>query len=127
MSQGIKFLLAGALIAVVSGCVARQALGRTRPDLAALISCDDGIFAFAETYTTSDVEPFRIGDSRTETVARLRHIQLLEHDQAQLRTSDARWRLAVPAKSGGWAVYTLWFKDERVTAVKAYYSVFAGL
>jgi hypothetical protein len=123
----MKFLFAAALIAVISGCVIRHTLGRTRPDLAALVSFDDGLFGFAETYTTGDVGPFKIGDSRAETLARLRHIPMLEQNEAQLRTSGDRWRLAVPAKSGGWAVYTLWFEDEQVTAVKSYYSVFAGL
>ena len=127
MSKVLKLLLVSVLIAAVVAYSARPTLGRTRPDLAALISFDDGLFGFAETYTAGQVGPFDVGDTRSETVERLRSFSLLEEDQAQLRTNSAVWRLALPAKSGGWAIYTLSFDDERITSVKAYYSLFAGL
>ena len=123
----IKFLVGGVLIAAAAACAVRPTLGRTRPDLAALISFDDGLFGFAETYTAGRVGPFRVGDTRSTTVDQLRRFSLLEQDQAQLRTNSAVWRLALPAKSGGWAIYTLRFDDEQIASVKAYYSVFAGL
>lgn len=127
MKRVIKFLVVGMLIAVAVAYAVRPTLGRTRPDLAALISFDDGLFGFAETYSAGRVGPFTVGDTRSTTVERLRRISLLEQDQAQLRTKSAVWRLALPAKSGGWAIYTLRFDDERIVSVKAYYSVFAGL
>lgn len=127
MKRALKFLVVGMLIAAAVGCAARPTLGRTRPELAALISFDDGPFGFAETYTAGRVGPFNVGDTRSTTVKRLRSFSLLEEDRAQLRTKDAVWRLAVPAKNGGWAIYTLRFDDERVASVGAYYSLFAGL
>ena len=127
MERPTKLLLFGVLAAVVAGVAIRPHLGRTRPDLAALLSSDDGLFGFAETYTSGQVGPFNIGDTRSQTVARLENVRLLNQDQAQLRTNSSSWRIAVPAKSGGWAIYTLRFQDERVTSVKAYYSLFAGL
>ena len=115
------------LIAAAAACAALPTLGRTRPDLAALISFDDGLFGFAETYTAGRVGPFRVRDTRSTTVERLRSFSLHEQDEDQLQTNNAVGRLALPAKSGGWAIYTLRFKDDRIASVKAYYSIFAGL
>lgn len=119
-------LVAGVVVAVAA-CAFRPSLGRSRPDLAALFSADEGLFGFAETYTSGHVGPFKVGDTRSVTLARLRRVHLLDQDQAQLRANSPAWRLAVPAKLGGWAIYTLRFQDERITSVKAYYSMFAGL
>ena len=115
------------LVTAVAGCATRHSLGRTRPDLAALLSVDDGLFGFAETYTKGAVGPFRVGDTREATIDRVENIRLFPDDQAQLQEMRQNWRLAIPAKSGGYAIYTLRFENERVVSVRAYYSVFAGL
>jgi len=115
------------VVAAAAGCASRQALGRSRPDLAAWLSIDDGLFGFAETYTTGTVGPFKVGETRAATVDRLKHIRLFDDDRAKLQVQSDSWRLAVLAKSGGYAIYTLRFKNERVASVRAYYSVFAGL
>ena len=128
MRRRTKLIVLSVLVtAIVAGCATRHSLGRTRPDLAALLSFDDGLFGFAETYTTGTAGPFSVGDTRAETVGRLGNVRLLEDDQAELQEKSPSWRLAIPAKSGGYAIYTLTFENERVASVRAYYSVFAGL
>ena len=115
------------IVATVVGCASRYSLGRSRPDLAALVSADDGLFGIAQTYTTGTVGPFQIGDTRSATVGRLRGIRLFPDDQAQVQANNPSWRLAIPAKSGGYAIYTVHFENKRVVSVRAYYHVFAGL
>ena len=127
MKRGAMLAVIVLVVATVAGCASRYSLGRSRPDLAALVSADDGLFGFAQTYTTGTVGPFQIGDTRSATVGRLRGIRLFPHDQAQVQTNSPSWRLSIPAKSGGYAVYTLRFENERVVSARAYYSVFSGL
>ena len=128
MRRGTKIATIVVLsVVTVAGCASRHSLGRSRPDLAALISVDDGLFGFAETYTTGSVGPFKIGDTRAGTIGRLERIRLFPDDRAQLQQNSPSWRLSIPARSGGHSVYTLRFANERIVSVRAYYSVFAGL
>jgi hypothetical protein len=91
------------------------------------MSFDGGPLTFAQTYSSGVVGPFAIGDSREGTLRRLSHLPLLAQDQPQLTGKAATWTFALPAKSGGYAIYTLRFERERVASVKAFYSAFAGL
>jgi hypothetical protein len=108
---------------VGAGCAVRPALGRSRPDLAALLSFG----TFERTYSSGNVGPFTIGERRNVTRQRLATFSLLEQDKAQLAGNAATWRVALPAKSGGYNVYTLNFEGKQLASVKAFYSVFAGL
>jgi hypothetical protein len=125
--RGIKFLAIGVLITAAAACAARPSLGRNRPDLAALISFDDGLFGFRKTYAAGRVGPFEIGDTRSTTAERIRSFQLGEDQQTEMQAGSPEWRLSLPTQRGGWAVYTLRFENERITSVTAYYHVFAGL
>jgi hypothetical protein len=127
MRQGTKVAIGALLVAVVAGIAFRQPMGRSRPDLAAILSFDDGPLTFARTYSSGVVGPFAIGDSREVTARRLSALPLLAQDRPQLSGKAAVWRVALPAKSGGHAIYTLRFERERVATVKAFYSMFAGL
>lgn len=115
------------VIATVAGCASRYSVGRSRPDLAAWVSADDGLFGFAQTYTTGTVGPFQVGETRSATIDRLRGLRLFPDDQAQIQADSPSWRLSIPAKSGGYATYTLRFENERIVSARAYYSIFAGL
>ena len=115
------------LVVIAAGWALRPSLGRSRPDLAALVSFDDGPLTFSRTYTEGEVGPFTIGDSRSATRQRLASFQLLEQDTPQLSGKEARWRVALRAQSGGYSIYTLTFQGERLTTVKAFYSLLAGL
>ena len=112
---------------VTAGCALRPSLGRGRPDLAALVSFDDGPLTFERTYSSGKVGPFTVGDSRSVTRQRLSTFPLLDQDRAQLSGNASAWSLALPAKSGGYNIYTVIFEGDRVTSVKAFYSAFAGL
>lgn len=116
----------GGLVLVTAGCVLREPLGRNRPDLAALLSIDHGL-TFERTYSSGEVGPFSIGDSRSVTRQRLSAFPLLDQDKAQLSGKAATWTAALPAKSGGYNIYTLHFEGEQLVSVKAFYAVFAGL
>lgn len=116
----------GELALVTAGCALRQPLGRSRPDLAAVLSIDHGL-TFERTYSSGKIGPFNIGDSRSVTRQRLSAFPLLEQDKAQLSGKATSWRAALPAKSGGYNIYTLNFENERLVSVKAFYGLFAGL
>ena len=122
-----RVIILGILIMITGVCALRPSLGRSRPDLAALMSFDDGPLTFARTYTTGQIGPFIIGQSRNAARSRLSGLQLLDQDRAQLADNTPNWRVALPAESGGYNLYTLNFRDNRITSVKAFYSVFAGL
>ncbi len=115
------------LVAVTAGCALRPSLGRSRPDLAAFLSFDDGPLTFSRTYSSGRVGPFNVEDSRSLTRQRLSGFPLLEQDEAQLSGTDAVWRISLPARSGGYTIYTLTFQGERIATVNAFYSIFAGL
>jgi hypothetical protein len=123
-----RWLIAGVALAVVGGCASRPWVGRSRPDLAALLSFDDGHpLTFARTYTAGKVGPFTIGESRSAARERLSTFSLLDQDRGQLTGEGSSWRVALPAKSGGYNIYTLKFAGGHVVSVQAFYSVFAGL
>jgi hypothetical protein len=125
--RGRNLIIIAVLVVVATGCALRPSVGRTRPDLAAAVSFDDGPLTFSRTYNSGEVGPFTVGESRSRTRRRLASFRLLEQDQAQLNGGDARWTVALPAQSGGYSIYTLTFEGERLTSVKAFYSLLAGL
>jgi len=112
---------------VVADVLVRGPLGRTRPDVMAWFSFDGAPLTFSRRYRSGNVGPFRVGDTRAQAVSRLSSQQLLEQDIPQLRTERADWTLSLPAASGGYVTYTITFTDDRVTSVRAFYSVFSGL
>ena len=112
---------------IAGGCALRPSLGRSRPDLAALMSFDDGPLTFARTYSTGQIGPFTIGESRNVVRKRLSGLPLLDQDKAQLAGNAPDWSVSLPAESGGYNLYTLNFRDDRISSVKALNSVFAGL
>lgn len=116
-----------ALGLVVAVVLVRGPLGRTRPDLMALLSFDGGPLTFSRSYKSGNVGPFRVGDTRAETVNRLLSEHVLAEDMPQLRTAGAEWTLSLPAVSGGYVTYTITFNADRVTSVRAFYSLFSGL
>jgi hypothetical protein len=123
-----QWLIAGIALATVGGCASRPWIGRRRPDLAAILSFDDGIpLTFARTYTEGEVGPFTIGESRRATRERLATLPLLDQDRGQLTGEASSWSVALPAKSGGYSIYTLKFASGHVLSVRAFYSMFAGL
>ena len=117
---------AGIVSIVVALVALRQTLGRERPDLLAWISFDDGPLAFSKTYQSGRIGPFEVGQSRTQTLARLRSMTLLEQDRPQLQNAGP-WRISLPARSGGYVTYTVNFERGNVRDVRAYYAVLAGL
>jgi hypothetical protein len=125
----LKWVVIGTLLVVIAGCALRPTLGRSRPDLAALLSFDapDGPLTFERTYSSGKVGPFIIGDSRSVTRERLSTLPLDDEDKAQLGGKGSTWRVGLPAKSGGYNIYTVHFESERIASVEAFYSVFAGL
>ena len=117
----------GTLAVVTAGCALRPSLGRSRPDLAALMSFDGDPLTFERTYSSGKVGPFTIGDSRSVTRERLSTFPLDDQEKTQLSTKESTWRVGLPAKSGGYNIYTLHFQGDRIGSVEAFYSVFAGL
>lgn len=123
-----RWLIAGIALAIVGGCASRSWVGRSRPDLAALLSFDDGTpLTFARTYAAGNVGPFIIGESSSATRARLSTFSLLDQDKGQLTGEAPSWRVSLPAKSGGYNIYTLKFAGGELVSVRAFYSVFASL
>ena len=123
-----RWLIAGIGLAVVGGCASRPWVGRSRPDLAALLSFDDGHpLTFARTYTAGKVGPFTIGESRGAARERLSSLPLLDQDRGQFSREASSWRVSLPAKCGGYNTYTLRFAGDRVVSIRAFYSVIAGL
>lgn len=123
-----RWLIAGIALAVVGGCASRSWVGRSRPDLAALLSFDDGTpLTFARTYAAGKVGPFTIGESLSATRARLSTFSLIDQDRGQLTGEASSWRVSLPAQSGGYNIYTLKFARGELVSVRAFYSVFAGL
>lgn len=108
---------------------AGQLLGRDHPDLAALVSWDEGmILTFAKTYHDGKVGPVIVGESRSALKDRLLTTSLLEQqDKPQLFNTASEWRFGIPAPSGGYAIYTVKFEGERVNSVQSFYSCLAGL
>jgi hypothetical protein len=105
----------------------RSVFGRNRPDLAAWVSFDDGLWAYKHTFRDGVVGPFRIGQSRDEAGMRLQSLNLLDEDRGQVAKSSGDWRVAIPAESGGYSVYMVHFDAEHVASVTAYYYVLADL
>jgi hypothetical protein len=122
-----QWALIGTLVVVTAGCALRPTLGRSRPDLAALLSFDRGWGTFERTYSSGKVGPFNVGDSRSVARERLSTFPLVDEDKPQLSGRKSNWRVALPARSGGYNIYTVDFEGERIASVKAFYSVFAGL
>lgn len=128
MSRRGKLIWTGAIAAlIVTGILVRSPLGRTRPDLAAWFSFDDGPLAFSHKYTSGRVGPFTVGDTSAATIDRLSSQHLLAEDIPQIQGKLPRWRLSLPARTGGYVTYTIMFAGGRITSINAYYSMFAGL
>lgn len=125
--RGIKWAIVGTVLLVASGCVLRGPMGRHRPDVAAFLSFDEGPLTFSRAYSSGDVGPFTIGDSRSVTRARLSTFPLLDQDKAQLSSTAPTWTVALRARNGGYTIYTLSFEGDRIASVRAFYSLFAGL
>lgn len=122
-----KWAIICILLLVAAGCASRPIVGRSRPDLAALLSFDDGPLTFQRTYSSGQVGPFIIGESRSIILQRLSTVALLDQDKAQLSGRAPTWTVALSAESGGYSIYTLHFERERIVSVTAFYSVFQGL
>ncbi len=115
------------IVAITCASLARHTLGRTRPDLVAWFSFDDGPLTFARVYTSGSVGPFRVGDTRAATASRLSKVQVPAQDMPQLWRQRPQWSLSLPSRGGGYSTYTITFTDDRVMSIQAFYSVFAGL
>src|SRR4051794_25604428 len=96
--RSIHWTIIGAILVVTVGCALRPSVGRSRPDLAALVSFDGEPLTFARTYSSGKVGPFTIGDSRKVTRQRLSALPLLDQDKAQLGGEAPTWRVALPAE-----------------------------
>jgi hypothetical protein len=107
----------------------RQIFGRNRADLAAFFSIDDGtLWTFSRTYHDGRVGPFNIGESRQALKVRLLSPGLLDQeDKPQLFGTAPEWRFGLPARIGGYIIYTIKFDGDRVASVQSFYSAFAGL
>ena len=107
----------------------QQTFGRSRPDIAAWFSIDEGmLWTFSKTYHDGTVGPVSVGESRQTLKARLLALgQLDEADKSQLLDAVPEWRFGLPARSGGYTIYTINFESDRVVSVQPFYSVFAGL
>jgi hypothetical protein len=128
MRRRSKLIWASATVAlIVAGVLLRGPLGRTRPDLMAWFSFEDGPLTFSRSYRSGTVGPFRVGDIHAMTVDRLSSQHVLAQDMPQLWKERPEWTLSLPAASGGYVTYTITFTADRVTTVRSFYSVFAGL
>jgi len=105
----------------------RSAYGRDRPDLAAWVSFDDGLWAYQHTFRDGAVGPFSVGQSRDSARNKLENIRLFDHDRQQVAEPSGDWRIALPAQSGGYVIYAIQFDANRIVSIRPYYSVFAGL
>lgn len=122
----IALIIAGIFVAL--HLTAGQLLGRDRPDLAALVSWDEGtILTFAKTYHDGKVGPVFIGESRATLKGRLKAASLLEQDKLNLDNDESEWKFAIPAQSGGYSIYTVKFNRDQVASVRSFYSCLAGL
>ena len=128
MSKRTGIISAAVLLALVAGHLGvRSAYGRDRPDLAAWMSFDDGLWAYQYTFRNGAVGPFIVGQSRNDARKQLEGEYLFDHDRQQVAEASGDWRIALPAQSGGYVIYTVQFKDDQIASIKPYYSVFAGL
>lgn len=125
--RGTKVFVTILIALFTCALLTRQPLGRTRPDLAAWFSFDGDPLTFDCVYTAGSVGPFTVGDTRAATANRLSKVHVLAQDIPQLSDHRARWRLSLPAQGGGYSTYTITFKSDRVTSIRAFYSMFAGL
>lgn len=128
MSKRTVIISVAVLLGLVTGHLGvRSAFGRHRPDLAAWMSFDDGLWAYEHTYRKGAVGPFIVGQSRNDAQKQLAGEYLFDDDRQQVAEASGDWRIARPAQSGGYVIYTVQFSADRVASVKSYYSVFAGL
>lgn len=128
MRRQRKLIWATATVAlIVVGVLVRGPIGRTRPDLMAWFSFDQGPLTFSRRYGSGSVGPFKVGDTHAATIDRLSSQHVLAQEMPQLWREQRVWKLSLPAVSGGYVTYTIVFAADRVTSVRAFYSVFAGL
>ncbi len=128
MTKRGKLIWATAILAlIVTAVFVPGPFGRTRPDLAVWFSFDEGPLTFSRSYASGTVGPFTIGDTRVAAIDRLSSQHLLAQDMPQLWKARPEWTLSLPAASGGYVTYTIAFTADRVTSVRAFYSVFSGL
>jgi hypothetical protein len=112
---------------IVTAVLARGPLGRTRPDLAAWLSFDDGPLTFSRAYTSGRVGPFTIGDTHAAVVERLSSQHVLAQDVPQLSKNRSEWTVSLPASAGAYVTYTIAFTADRAVSIRTFYSVFSGL
>lgn len=127
MGRRGKLIWVTATALIAAGFLVRGPVGRTRPDLIAWLSFDGGPLTFSRSYRSGSVGPFRVGDTHAATIDRLSSQHVLAQDMPQLRREQPVWKLSLPAASGGYVTYTITFAADRITSVRAFYSVFAGL
>lgn len=82
---------------------------------------------FSRAYTTGEVGPFANGDTHAEIIQQLSSQHMLAQDKPQLSKSRPKWTVSLPADSVGYVIYTIDFTADRVTSIRTFYSVFAGL
>ena len=105
----------------------RAAFDRTRPDIAAWVSFDDGLWSFEKTFEYGPVGPFEVGQSREDARRQLENVNLFENDRSQIGSETGDWRIALPAQGGGYGIYTVQFDGNHIASIKTYYAVLAGL
>lgn len=110
---GITFF-AIVLVLVAAHFGVRSAFGRDRADLAALVSFDDGLGTYQRTFRDGAVGPFLVGQSRNAARNQLKATGLFDLDGRQVTKPSGDWRLALPAQSGGYIIYTVRFDADRV-------------
>lgn len=120
------FLVIPAILFIAHFCI-RAAFDRERPDLAAWVSFDDGLWSFEKTFEDGAVGPFEVGQSREEARTRLEGVDLFDEDRTQVGSKSGDWRIALPAQSGGYVIYTVRFDDNQIASIKTYYAVLVGL
>lgn len=121
-------VLAGVTVVLVTVHLGvRSTFGRSRPDLAAWVSFDDGLWAYQRTFSDGPVGPLTVGQSREEARSQLETLTLFDDDRQTIAEPEGDWRIALPAQSGGYVIYTVQFEADRVVSIKPYYAVFAGL
>ena len=129
LSKKLRIVVIAVTLVIALPFAMRQTFGRSRPDLAAWFSFDEGtLWTFSKTYHDGTVGPVSVGESRQILKTRLLALGQLDlTDKSQLFDAAPEWRFGLPARSGGYIIYTINFESDRVVSVQPFYSVFAGL
>ncbi len=146
------YLILGILVLIFTVIVIHMMsrhVGRSRADIAALFSIDDGLFGFSQEYSTGTVGPFTINQSKRSAIDALStqrspfilpmaapeyrtRFYLTENsrvsqDMRQYLRGQDEWSVAITSENGGHISYSVKFSDQRIKSVRSYYSIFAGL